>query len=97
MICVNIFLEFTLYQIGIVCPIMLVLLTQLVFLKKDLINFGVMYDLYHQNTTVNSYSSRNFIYILYAFILCFQLHVMIYLKTCLLRSLLKNASVTFRF
>jgi len=40
MIYVNIFLEIALYLTGIVYLIMLLLLTQLVFLKTDLINFG---------------------------------------------------------
>jgi hypothetical protein len=41
MICVNIFLEVALYQIGIACLTMLLLQTQLVQLRKDLINLGV--------------------------------------------------------
>jgi len=40
MIYVNIFLEIALYLTGIVYLIMLLLQTQLVFLKTDLINFG---------------------------------------------------------
>jgi len=40
MIDVNIFLQIALYRTGIVYLIMLLLLTQLVFLKTDLINFG---------------------------------------------------------
>jgi len=37
---VNIFLEIALYLTGIVYLIILLLLTELVFLKTDLINFG---------------------------------------------------------
>ena len=40
MIRVNIILEIALYQVGMVCLITLLLLTQLVYLRKDFINFG---------------------------------------------------------